>query len=254
MRILVKIGSALISEENQINYNFISRKVKEMSALKARGHEIILVSSGAVAAGMELRGITERPKDTLHLQMLSGMGQVNLIKYYKDFFRENNQFIAQVLVTHHNFDKENEVRTLMTVLDAYLSEGTIPIINENDIVDKTELEGAHCFSDNDILAAVVSVNLKVNLTVILTDVDGLFADNPKENPDARFFDEVDRITEEIYHMSEHGKSYLGLGGMKSKVKAAEITTSKGIPVIVANGNKSLVDIIDGKARRTYFKP
>lgn len=253
MRILVKIGSALISQNAHVNYNFLRTKVAELSALQKAGHKIILVTSGAVAAGMEIKGLTTRPKDTLTLQMLSGIGQVKLIKYYKEFFQENGEFIAQVLVTHHNFDKENEVQTLVSVLNAYLADNVIPIINENDLVDKRELESSPIFTDNDILSAVVATKLGVDLTVLLTDVDGLYEDNPKNNPSAKFFFEIDKITDEVVNMASHGKSDLGLGGMLSKIEAAKMITAKSIPVIISNGNNNICDIIDGKVKRTYFK-
>lgn len=252
MKILVKIGSALISQNNRINYPFLEKKVAEISALQKEGNRLILVTSGAVAAGMEIRGITKRPTDLLSLQMLSGMGQVKLIQCYREYFKKNEQFIAQVLVTHHNFDKEREVSTLMRVLDAYLQEGIIPIVNENDLVDKTELESSPVFSDNDILSAIVASKLHVDLVVILTDVDGLFSDNPKKNSEARFFDVINRITEETFLMADHGKSDLGLGGMRSKVEATKIITVCKIPVIIGNGNSALPDLLSGKVRRSYF--
>lgn len=253
MKILVKIGSALISQNNQINYEFLKRKVDEISALQKIGHQVVIVTSGAVAAGMEIKGIKTRPKDILSLQLLSGMGQVALIKYYKEFFRDNGIFVAQVLVTHHNFDKESEVKTLMSVLHAYLEEGVIPIINENDIIDKTELAQTPVFSDNDLLSAIIAKNLGADLTMILTDVDGLFDKNPKVDLDANFFTTVSEITDEIFKMANQGKSELGLGGMISKVEAAKIITSCGRPVIVANGNYSILDVLDKKVRSTYFE-
>lgn len=253
MKILVKIGSALISQNNQINYEFLKRKVDEISELQKKGHQVVIVTSGAVAAGMEIKGIKSRPKDILSLQLLSGMGQVALIKYYKEFFRDNGIFVAQVLVTHHNFDKESEVKTLMSVLHAYLNESIIPIINENDIIDKTELASTPVFSDNDLLSAIIAKNLNVDLTIILTDVDGLFEKNPKIDPNARFFDTISKITDETFSMANQGKSDLGLGGMISKVEAAKIITKNGKPVIVANGNYNVIDILEKRVRHTYFE-
>lgn len=253
MKILVKIGSALISQNNRINYRFLRQKVAEMAQLQRAGHRLILVSSGAVAAGMEVRDIKERPEETLQLQMLSGIGQVKLLKYYKEYFKEENLFTAQALITHHNFSTPGEVQTLSSVLNAYLDEGVIPIVNENDLVDKTELEKSPVFSDNDILSALVASKLGVDLALILTDVDGLYADNPKKNLDAEFYHEVESITVEIRKMADSGKSDLGLGGMLSKVRAAEMITDHGIPAIVGNGNCSIPALIDGSERRTLFK-
>lgn len=252
MRILVKFGSALISSGNRIDYDFLKQKIGEIADLHRAGHRIVIVSSGAVAAGMEIRDLKVRPEETLMLQMLSGMGQVKLIKYYKELFKEEKLFTAQVLVTHHNFSTVGEEHTLAAVLNAYLDEGIIPVINENDLVDKEELESDSVFSDNDILSALVAVKLGVDLALILTDVDGLFNDNPKKNKNARFYDQVDEITEEILQMADGGKSSLGLGGMVSKVKAAHLITDAGIDAIVGNGHYNLSDLINGSSRRTLF--
>lgn len=253
MRILIKIGSALISQNNRINYTFLEQKVDEIAKLQKAGHRVVLVTSGAVAAGMEIRNITERPKNTLELQILSGMGQVKLIKYYKNYFKARGLFIAQALITHHNFRTEGEENTLKAVLNAYLDQGIIPIINENDLIDKTELESSPIFSDNDMLSGLVALKLKVELALILTDVDGLFDDNPKKNKEAKFYDQVDEITEEIIHNADSGKSDLGLGGMISKIKAAKMITDGGIQTIVGNGNRNILNLINGKERRTSFK-
>jgi glutamate 5-kinase len=253
MKILVKIGSALISRGNKIEYSFLKQKIEEIAQLQQQGHRVVVVSSGAVAAGMEIRGLEQRPTDMLQLQMLSGMGQVKLIKYYKELIQAKGLYTAQVLVTHHNFSTEGEKQTLKAVLDAYLQEGIIPVINENDLVDKEELEGNGAFSDNDILAALVASQLEVDLAIILTDVDGFFHDNPKVNKDAEFHHEISNVTSELFEMATNGKSDLGLGGMHSKIKAAKMVTESGIDTIVGNGNYSIVDLIEGNVRRTLFK-
>jgi len=210
----------------------------------------------AVAAGMETRGLTKRPQDTLKLQMLSGQGQVKLIKYFKDLFMEKQIYIAQVLLTHHNFTTPKEKKAIRDILHAYMDDGVIPIINENDMINKEELDYQRSFTDNDILAALVAVGIEADQAVILTDVDGLFAADPKkllhdENP--QIIQEVDTITPEIRKMASQGKSDLGLGGMSSKVDAADIITKAGIDTIVANGLRPLNDIISGEAPRTLFR-
>ena len=253
MRILIKIGSALISRGNRINCAWLELKVKEIAELHKQGHEIILVSSGAVAAGMEIENINVRPTDTLKIQLLSGEGQIKLMKYYKDYFKEHNILIAQVLLTHHNFANRGEERTIKTIMEAYLRQGTIPIVNENDVVNKEELEYKRIFTDNDILAALVAIRLNVDLLLILTDVEGLYMGDPKQNSDVDLIEEVEVIDRRIKTMASRETNPLGLGGMYSKVKAAEMVTEQGIETIVANGHFSISDILSHQVKRTLFK-
>ncbi|MBN1835072.1 MAG: glutamate 5-kinase, partial [Spirochaetales bacterium] len=190
MRILIKIGSALISSHNRIHYRWLKGKTREIAALHRQGNRLILVSSGAVAAGMEIEGMTVRPTDTLQLQLLSGIGQIKLMKYYKDYFKPEGMRVAQILLTHHNFSSRNEETTVNAIIDAYLERGVIPVVNENDMVNKEEVEFQPVFSDNDILAALVAIRARVDLLLILTDVDGLFRANPKKNAHVEFIEEV----------------------------------------------------------------
>jgi len=252
MKILIKIGSALISQNNRINYKWLKQKVKEISKLHKKGHDIVIVSSGAVAAGMEAEKITKRPKDTLKLQLLSGEGQIKLMKYYQDLFSRYKIKIAQVLLTHHNFDKETEEKAIVRIMNAYLTQRTIPIINENDLISKEEFESNKIFTDNDILAALVAKCVKVDLAIILTDVDGLCKVDPKVNKCAELVEKVNYIDDKIKKMASKDTNSLGLGGMYSKVKAAEIMTEQGVDVIVANGNKKIEDILNNKVKRTLF--
>ena len=254
MRVLIKIGSALISSRNRIQYRWLKGKVQEIAALHREGNQIILVSSGAVAAGMEIEDLTERPRDTLQLQLLSGIGQIKLMKYYKDYFKLENVRVAQILLTHHNFSSRSEETTIRTIIEAYLQRGVIPIVNENDMINKEEVEFKPVFSDNDILAALVAVRARVDLLLILTDVDGLFRANPKQNAHVEFVDEVHRIDREIEAMAARESNPLGLGGMASKVQAAKSVSAEGITTIVANGRYALEDILQRRVRRTLFAP
>lgn len=253
MRALVKIGSALISRNNRVQYRWLRTKVREIAALHRQGHQIALVSSGAVAAGMEIQGVAERPKDTLELQLLSGIGQIKLMKYYKDLFKRFDIHVAQVLLTHHNFANQHEQQTIRRIMEAYLKQGTIPIVNENDMVNKEEVEAHPVFSDNDILAALVAIRLRAELLVILTDVDGLYQANPKSNSHVSLIEEVARIDRRIEQMAAKESNPLGLGGMASKVRAAKMVAEHGIPTIVANGRYSLPDILAHRVPRTLFR-
>ena len=157
MRILIKIGSALISKNHKIDYSWLAVKIQQMAALQKAGNSIVLVTSGAVAAGMEINGLQERPQEVLRLQMLSGQGQVKLIRFYQAQFDIHNVPIGQVLLTHHNFDKEKELKCIVSIIDAYCRAGVIPVINENDMVSKDELsDKERIFTDNDILTALVN--------------------------------------------------------------------------------------------------
>ena len=252
MRYLIKIGSALISKDNTIDLHWLSKKISEMSLLHTEGHQIIVITSGAVAAGMETRGLTKRPNDPLQLQLLSGQGQVKLIKYYKDLFMEKKIYISQILLTHHNFINNKETETIGAIIDIYLQDGVVPIINENDMVNKEELDGPKFFTDNDILAALVAINNKVDQAIILTDVDGVYDGDPKSDNNIEFIPRVNKIDDNILAMTRNGKSDLGLGGMSSKIKAAKMITEAGIETIIANGKYQIRDIISGKVPRTVF--
>lgn len=252
MRVLVKIGSALISDGPRVRFPWLAGKIWEMAELAENGHDFIIVSSGAVAAGMELQGLKERPTEVQELQLLSGIGQVRLMTYYKDLFREWGRSVAQVLLTHHNFASETERNTITQIIDAYMKRGVIPVVNENDMVDKEEFEYQKSFSDNDILAALVSINVRVDLTVLLTDVDGLYASDPKENESVRLIDEVAAVTPDIEAMAGNTGNALGLGGMRSKIAAARMLTEAGIPAVIASGRYALGDVLSQTAPATRF--
>jgi len=253
MRILIKIGSAITNKNNKFNYELIKTKVEEISRLHRENKEIIIVSSGAVACGMEAERLNQRPKDTLKLQLLSGEGQVILMKNYKELFEKESIRISQVLLTHHNFETEKEKETIVNILNAYLKQKIIPIINENDLINKEELEDNKLFPDNDILAALVAKEINADLAIILTDVNGLYRSNPKTNNNSELIEEVINIGENIKNMAQKDTNSLGLGGMYSKVIAAEMLTKSGINTIVANGNLKIKDILENKVKRTIFK-
>jgi glutamate 5-kinase len=252
MRLLFKVGSALISKDNHLDHLWLESKVAELSDLHRKGHEVVLVSSGAVAAGMEVQGATVRPREVLRLQMLSGEGQIMLMKTYKDLFASHDIRVAQVLLTHHSFAVKHEERTVRQIMNSYLTEGVVPVINENDLVNKEEFDYERMFTDNDILAALVGVALAVDVAVLLTDVDGLYRENPKVNREAQLIERVELIDERVRNMGSQDTNALGLGGMRSKVRAAEMMTAHGIDVMVANGRLNLRDVLEGKARRTLF--
>lgn len=253
MRIVVKIGSALISRGCSINYNWLGDKIKEISALIKEGNQVVLVSSGSVAAGMEVRNVKVRPKETVELQLLSGQGQVKLMEFYRNWFRDESVFVAQMLVTHHNFATSKEKQSVHNIIEAYLERGILPIMNENDLVNKEELDYERLFTDNDILSSLIAKEMNADLLVMLTDVDGLYNGNPKKDKNAELISVVEKIDKSIKNMATPETNSLGLGGMFSKVAAAETCVKAGIDTIVASGHKDLGQIISGTVPRTLFK-
>ena len=252
MRILVKIGSALISDGPRIRFPWLAQKVWEIAALVQEGHSFLIVSSGAVAAGMELQGITVRPSDVLELQQLSGIGQVRLMTYYKDLFREWTVPVAQILLTHHNFASDRRARHdhLYRQLLPRAGRGSGGQRERHGQQGGVRLPAS--FSDNDILAALVGVNVGVDLAVLLTDVDGLYAADPKKDETVSLIEEVERVTPEIEAMASREGNSLGLGGMSSKVLAARRLTEAGIPALIASGRHPLADVVNRTAPSTRF--
>ena len=220
----------------------------------AAGDRIVVVSSGAVAAGMEVAGLSERPDDTLELQFLSGIGQTRLMKHYGDYFNRYELQTAQVLLTHYNFATPREEHTITELLLTYLERRVIPIVNENDLVNKEELEHRGHFTDNDILAALVAERVHVDQVLLLTDVAGLMHREP--GADAVVSNTLVRsvavVDERVKEMARGARSQVGLGGMYSKVIAAERMAARGIEVIVGSGRLPLTTLIEDPEQRTVF--
>jgi glutamate 5-kinase len=242
--LLVKFGSALVSAAGGLDHRFLRVKCAELATLVAAGTPVVVVSSGAVAAGMEAQGIERRPTDVLELQLLSGIGQVRLMRCYRDYLKLHRVQTAQVLLTHYNFATSQEGHTVTAILQAYLDRGIIPVVNENDLVDKEELEDRGRFTDNDVLAALVAERLSVDVAMLLSTVPGLL------DRDGRLVDHAERISA-VRGLVDDGTSS-GLGGMSSKLDAAERMTKLGIDVIVGDGRRDLGDLLSGAAPRTFF--
>lgn len=253
---LIKIGSGLIGPAGRLDHVFLVTKCAEIAALMDAGDRIVLVSSGAVAAGMEVTGFTQRPAEALELQLLAGIGQTRLMKYYRDYLGYYERQTAQLLLTHYSFATPREERTVTELLLAYLQRGIVPIINENDMVNKEELEHRGRFTDNDILAALVAERLHVDQALLLTDVAGLMRRRVDADgaPADTLVRTVPAVTEEIKALAWGTRSAVGLGGMYSKVVAAERMTACGIEVIVGNGRLPLDRLLHDPAQRTLFLP
>jgi glutamate 5-kinase len=251
-RVVIKIGSGVISDEHGLDPARIEALCQDIIHLRLRGYEVVVVSSGAVAAGKGDLGITGRPPTIPLKQAAAAIGQSRLMRTYKEALRPHGVTVAQVLLTRDDLANRrrylNARNTLMTLLEY----GVLPIINENDTVVVDEIR----FGDNDNLSAMVTNLVEAQLLVILSDVDGLYDSDPRLFPDARLITEVERISEEIEAMAGDSGGPLGTGGMATKVKAAKRATLCGAGTAIINGRtpQNLRHLFDGHEFGTYFLP
>jgi glutamate 5-kinase len=251
-RIVIKIGSGVISDEAGLDQARIAALCQDILDLRQRGFEVVVVSSGAVAAGKRDLGITGRPQTIPLKQAAAAIGQSRLMRTYKESLMPHGVTVAQVLLTRDDLANRrrylNARNTLMTLLEY----GVLPIINENDTVVVDEIR----FGDNDNLSAMVTNLVEAQLLVILSDVDGLYDRDPRHFPDARLITEVERISPDIEAMAGEGGGPLGTGGMATKIKAAKRATLCGAGTAIINGRtpQNLRFLFDGHELGTYFLP
>ena len=251
MRIVIKVGtSTLAHPTGLLNIKRVENMCKVISDLKNAGHEILLVSSGAIGMGLGKVGITSRPDDIPTKQAAAAIGQCELMYTYDKLFSEYNHTVAQILMTGAYVTIEDYGKNLKNTLFRLLELGVIPIINENDTVTTDEI----VIGDNDTLGATIANEVKADLLILLSDIDGLFTDDPNKNPNAKRISVVDEITKEIETLAGNRGSVLGTGGMITKISAAKMVTEKGIEMVIANGKNPeiLYDILDGTAKCTRF--
>ncbi|HYA78448.1 MAG TPA: glutamate 5-kinase [Verrucomicrobiae bacterium] len=256
---VVKVGTSCITtREGNLAEEEMQKLTGQIAASTKQGEKVILVTSGAVAAGIAELGIPPKPNDVVFQQAAAATGQGVLMTKYRELFKEHGLKVAQILLTAEDLSNRASYVHTCNVLRMLLKTGVIPIINENDVTSVDELrlkEGYKVnFSDNDILSVLVASAIGADMIIILSDVDGLYTADPQD-PGARLIKTVDAITAEL-KCSLNGKSKLGRGGIQSKIKAAEIATSCGIPVVIANSRREnvLLDILAGKDVGTFFKP
>lgn len=249
--VTVKVGTSTLTHKNgTLNFNRLEKLVRVLSDIKNRGISVILVTSGAIGVGMTRLGLKKKPQITREKQAAAAVGQSSLMSLYDKLFLEYGHTVAQVLLTRdvveNNIRKENVSNTFKTLIDY----DVIPIVNENDTVSTDEIE----FGDNDTLSAVVAQLTNSNLLILLSDIDGLYDKDPKSNADAKLISEVKEINDTIKANAGGAGSERGTGGMQTKLIAAEIATSNGIEMIIANGEEPeiLYDIFDGKQVGTVF--
>ena len=251
MRIVVKVGtSTLTHKAGRINIRRVECLCRVLSDLKNAGHEMILVSSGAIGMGVGKLSLKEKPSDMPTKQAAAAVGQCELMYVYDREFSQYNHTIAQILITNSDIGNEKNHNNFRNTVTRLLEFGALPVINENDTVSTEEIE----IGDNDTLGAIVATSVKADLLVLLSDIDGLYTKDPRKNADAELIPEVYELTEEIMAMGGDKGSSLGTGGMFTKLKAAKIATSEGIDMIIANGDNPniLYDIVEGKPVGTKF--
>ncbi len=256
--IVVKVGTNGITREGKLDETEMENLSSQIAAATKQGDKIVLVTSGAVAAGIAELEIPPKPKDVAFQQAAAATGQIVLMAKYREIFKKFDLKVAQILLTAEDLSNRASYVHTCDVLGLLLKIGVVPIINENDVVSVDELmrtKGYKVnFSDNDILSVLVAGAVCADLVIILSDVEGLYTTDPVQ-PGAELVKTVESITPEL-KKSLNGKSKLGRGGIQSKVKAAEIATSCGIPVVIANSRRKnvILDLLAGKDVGTYFKP
>ena len=251
-RIVVKVGtSTLTHKTGRLNIRRVEQLVKTLADLYNAGHEVILVSSGAIGLGMGKLGLRERPKDTKGKQACAAVGQCELMYMYDNLFSNYSITVAQLLLTKYIL-LEDRRTNVENSLETLLSMGVIPVVNENDTVaiDELELE----VGENDSLAAIIATIAKADLFIMMSDIDGLFDKDPNSSDDAQMIPVVQEITDEIRGVAGGVTTNVGTGGMRTKIRAVEIAFEAGIDVVLMNGKtpKKLYDLFEDKPVGTLF--
>lgn len=252
-RIVIKIGSSSLThpETGALNLTKLEVLVREISDLHNMGKDVVVVSSGAIAVGRRAAGFKHRPNDTKEKQACAAIGQARLMMIYQKLFSEYNQLAAQILMTKRtvmdNLSRFNALNTFRELLKL----GAIPIVNENDTVSTYEMK----FGDNDTLSAIVAALIDADLLLLLSDIDGLFTDDPNSNPDAKLIHVVEKLDDHLLEMGKStSKSDVGTGGMASKLTAAKLASAAGTDMVIANGEdfRNIHRVIEGQDCGTLF--
>ena len=274
-RIVIKIGSSSLThpETGELNLTKIEKLIRVLSDLRGEGKEVVLVSSGAIAAGRQAFGHHKRPDSLAEKQAFAAVGQARLMMIYQKhkckchkhskkccFFcqklcSEYNQTAAQVLLTKDTMVNDSSRYNAQNTFDELLRLGAIPVVNENDTVSTSEIPYVDSFGDNDRLSAIVAALIGADLLILLSDIDGLYTDDPRSNPDAKFISLVPEISQKYLNMGkETSGSSVGTGGMSAKLAAARIATDSGADMVIANGDQVdvIMDIMSGKEKGTLF--
>ncbi len=251
-RLVVKVGTSTLTYENgRLNLRRIERLVRVLSDLKNSGRDIVLITSGAIGVGVGQLGLPERPRDIGGKQAAAAVGQCELMYIYDKHFSEYGHVTAQLLLTRDAVESPERRQNIVNTLSRLLEYGAVPIINENDTVATEEIE----FGDNDTLSAMVAVLAEADGLIILTDIDGMYDANPREHAGAHLIPKVHEIDDALIRMAGGSGSSRGTGGMVTKLHAAQIALSAGIPTVIMNGSnpKKLYDLLEGAPVGTLFE-
>ena len=250
-RIVIKVGTSTLTYQNgSLNFRRIETLVRTISDFKNAGHEVVLVSSGAVSAGYAKLALSSYPDTLEGKQACAAVGQSQLMKIYENFFSTYGYTVGQILMTKDVVDNPHRLELVRNTFNTLIEMGCIPIVNENDSVSCDGIK----FGGNDTLSAYVAIASNADLIINLSDIDGLYDSDPRKNPDAKLIDRVDNIDETIKSYAGGAGTSRGTGGMATKINAAEIASNSGIPMLIVNGENPLIlyDILDGKHIGTYF--
>ena len=256
-RLVVKVGTSTLAHTNgSVNLRNMDRLARVLSDLHGRGWQIILVSSGAIGAGVGRLGLAQRPEQLRMKQAAAAVGQCALMHLYDKFFQEYGPTVAQILLTDEDVDHPLRAEHLRNTFSALLELGVIPIVNENDSVSSAEIETGRCkvLGDNDTLSAIVARLVDADLLVLLSDIDGLYDADPRKDPNARLIHRVTAVTEQLRSSAGGAGTSRGTGGMQTKLNAAELALDAGIDMVITNGAhpEQLYDIVEGKDVGTRF--
>ena len=252
-RVVIKIGSSSLThaETGNLNFTKMEHLVRELCDMRNRGMDVCLVSSGAIAVGRKTIGLKERPKDISVKQACAAIGQARLMMTYEKMFSEYNQVMAQVLMTKNTMVQPVSRENAKNTFEELFQLGVIPIVNENDTVSTYEMQ----FGDNDTLSAIVASLVGADLLILLSDIDGLYTDDPHKNPDAKLIEVVEQMEDSLYDMAKGSTgSDVGTGGMATKLNAAKIATSSGADMVIANGEDVCIlhHMLDDSFKGTVF--
>ena len=254
-RIVIKIGSSSLThtETGSLNLDKMERLIRILTDLRNQGKDVILVTSGAIAVGRKALGLVDRPTERSVKQACAAVGQASLMMVYQKLFAEYNQIAAQILMTKYTMINDISRINAKNTFGELFKMGVIPIVNENDTVSTEELDLD--FGDNDTLSAIVTALVGGDLLILLSDIDGLYTDDPHNNKDAKLISNVAEINDDLYEMAKSSSSNVGTGGMATKISAAKIATASGADMVITNGDnvRNIHHIIEGVEIGTLFQ-
>lgn len=251
MRVVVKVGTSTLTYANgNMNIRHVEKMCKVLSDLKNSGHEIILVSSGAIGMGVGKLGLSKKPDDMPTKQAAAAVGQCELMYVYDRQFSEYGHTVAQILLTGSDLRDNGRSLNFRNTMDRLLEMKTLPVINENDTVSTEEIS----VGDNDTLAAIVAADIGADMLILLSDIDGLYSADPRKDKNAVIIKKVEKLTDEIISLGGSAGSSLGTGGMATKLNAAKICMDNGIDMVISNGAfpENLYDAVNGEGNGTLF--